>query len=131
MNIRYSAPDEVRRKIENAYTIPRAVHTPSDFALSPNEKFLAFLRYKSSGDYMYVLNLDTLECSKLNFAVFYYDWIDNFCIAWSLSGGIKVLDLNTNKNKVLIKDYKTVYKKCSKVDQEKIEYFMSAPKTEN
>lgn len=113
------------------YTFPRAIHLPEMFELSPNEKLLAFTRYKSSGKYIYVLNLETLECTELKFAVFNYLWIDNSHIAWSLSGGIKVLDLSTKKNKSLIKDYEAVYKKCNKADKEKIEYFLTAANTES
>lgn len=123
--------DFKNEKIETIYTMTRFIHPPCDFSLSPNEKLLAFRRYKSSAYYMYVLNLETLEYSELKFAVYHYFWIDNSHIAWSLSGGIKSFDLNTRKNKALIKDFKTVYKKCNKIDKEKLEYFMTAPNTES
>ena len=123
--------DFENQETKTLYTFPRAIHLPEMLMLSPNEKLLAFARYKSSGKYMYVLNLETLECTELKFAVFNYLWIDNSHIAWSLSGGIKVFDLNTRKNKSLIKDFKAVYKKCSEADKERIEYFMTAANTEN
>lgn len=101
---------------EVLFTMKRATHGPSDLGVSPSGRYVSFLKYRSDSNYLYILDTETGECKDLKFSVYHYIWTDETHIAWTKSGGLKLLDIETGKSKLLIKDHTTLAKKANKED---------------
>ncbi len=117
------------QKVETLYNMNRAVHGPESLGVSPNGRYVSFCKYRSGGYYLFIY--DTLKqiCRDLKFTLYHYIWIDETHIAWTLSGGLKVLDVESGKSKTLIKDWSALYKKAKKEDAAMLEKFCSKENT--
>lgn len=111
------------RKSECLISLPRAFHGPEALGISPDEKYVSFCKYRSDSYYLYLLNTETGECKDLKFSVYNYLWLDETHIAWTKSGGIKILDTETCKSKTVVNDYKSILKKCGNDDKKYLEPF--------
>ena len=120
--------DLANQKIEPLYNMARAVHGPESLGVSPSGRYISFCKYRSAGYYLFIYDTVTQTCKDQKFSLYHYIWIDETHIAWTLSGGLKVLDVETGKSKTLLKDWSAVYKKAAKKDADLLEAFST---TEN
>ena len=117
------------QKAETLYNMNRAVHGPEWLGVSPDGRYVSFCKYRSNGYYLFIY--DTVEqiCRDLKLSLFHYSWIDETHIAWTLSGGLKVLDVESGKSKTLLRDWSAVYKKTERESAAMLEKFCSKDNT--
>ena len=117
------------QKVETLYNMNRAVHGPEWLGVSPDGRYISFCKYRSGGYYLFVYDAVKQMCRDLKLSLYHYTWIDETHIAWTLSGGLKVLDIESGKSKTLIKDWSALYKKAKKEDKAMLETFCSREHT--
>lgn len=101
-------------KEEELFVMKRATHGPSDLGVSPSGKYVSFLKYRSDSNYLYILDTTTGECVDTKISVYHYAWTDETHIAFTKSGGLKILEVTTGKSKTVVKDHTALAKKCPK-----------------
>ena len=117
------------QKVETLYNMNRAVHGPEWLGVSPNGRYVSFCKYRSGGNYLFIYDTVKQICRDLKLSLYHYIWIDETHIAWTLSGGLKVLDIESGKSKTLIKNWSALYKKAGREDAAMLEQFSSKEHT--
>ncbi len=93
------------------YHVGRKQHNPQNLGVSPNGRFVSFCRYVSDDMRLFVFDTQTNELKDYKLSVCHYAWLDDDRIVYTKSGGLKTIDVQTGKNHLLIRSYKTLAKK--------------------
>jgi len=103
--------------------IGKKQHCPRDLGVSPDGRYVSFRRYRNDSNYLYVFDTKNGELRDCKFSVYHYAWLDDNSIIWSLGGGLKILDVRTGKNQLVVKDHKSLIKRCAKEDAQLFDKF--------
>ena len=106
--------DIENRKDTFLYNVGRKQHGPENIGVSPNGRYVSFCRYRSDGKFLYLFDTQKEIIKDYKFSVYHYAWLDDDHIVWSKGGGLKVLDVNTGKSQLIVKDHKSLIKKIDK-----------------
>lgn len=106
--------DLTAQKVETLYHMSRAVHGPEWLGVSPDGRYISFCKYRSGSDHLFIFDVQTKECRDLKCSLYHYIWIDQTHIAWTLLGGLKILDVESGKSTTLVRGWKDLYKKTGK-----------------
>lgn len=104
------------------FDVGRKHHNPQDIGVSSDGRYVSFCRYRSDNCYLYLFDTQKEELIDYKLSLYHYAWLDDAHIVWSKGGGLKVLDVNTGKSQLLVKDHKTLIKK-SKENAERFAMF--------
>lgn len=102
------------------YNVGKKQHNPQNIGVSPNGRFVSFCRYRGDNLCLYLYDIQKEEFVDYKLSVYHYAWLDDDRIVWSKGGGLKVLDVNTGKSRLIVRDHKSLIKKIGK---EKVEMF--------
>ncbi len=105
------------------YNVGKTPHNPQNLGVSPNARHVSFCRYRSNGLCLYLFDTENKELKDYKISLFHYAWLDDDHIVWSKSGGLKILDINTGKSKLILKDHKSLIKKINKEDAKMFDMF--------
>lgn len=92
------------------YNIGRTPHNPQNLGVSPDGRFVSFCWYRSDNLCLYLFDMQTGELKDYKISLSHYAWLDNEHIVWSKYGSLKVLDINTGKSQLIVKDHKSLIK---------------------
>jgi len=92
------------------YHVGRTPHNPQHLGVSPNGHYVSFCRYVGDNKRLFVLDTKTKELKDYQLSVFHYAWLDDEHIVWSKGSGLEILDVNTGKNKHIIRNHKSLMK---------------------
>lgn len=92
------------------YNVGRTPHNPQDLGVSPDGRFVSFCRYRSDKLCLYLYDTQTEVLNDYRLSVYHYAWLDNEHIVYSKNGGLKVLNVNTGKSQLIVKDHKSLIK---------------------
>jgi len=106
--------DLVTKKSEKLYHAGRSPYNPQNTAVSPKGRYISYCRYRSADLRLYVYDRQSGQCLDPKFSVYHYAWLSETQIAYSLKGGIKVLDVQTGKSVTLLRDHRAVAKRCAR-----------------
>lgn len=104
------------------YNVGKKQYNPQYIGVSPNGRYVSFCRYRG-GDFLYLFDIQNGEFKDYKLSVYHYAWLDDDHIVWSKSGGLKILDVNTGKSRLIVKDHKSLIKKISKDNIEMFDAF--------
>lgn len=104
------------------FDVGRKHHNPQNIGVSSDGRYVSFCRYRSDNCYLYLFDTQKEELIDYKLSLYHYAWLDDEHIVWSKGGGLKVLDVNTGKSQLLVKDHKTLIKK-SKENAERFPLF--------
>lgn len=114
---------------QKLFHLARAIHGFQAIAISPNERYLAFLRYKGENKRLYLYDFSDNTTRDLHTSAYYFHWLDDTHIIWSLLGGLKILDITTGKSTTLLRDHRAIIKKCRTPDSSVLEAFFKQAKS--
>ncbi len=96
------------------YALAKKHHGPQNLGVSPDGRYISFCRYRNDNLSLFVFDKEENELKDYKISVYHYSWLNENNIVLSKGGGLKLLDINTGKSQLLLKDHKSLTKKCSK-----------------
>jgi len=111
------------------YNVGKKQHNPQNIGVSPNGTYVSFCRYRGDNLCLYLYDMQKEEFKDYKLSIYHYAWLDDDHIVWSKGGGLKVLDVNTGKSQLIVKDHKSLIKKISKENIEMFDVFKGIDNT--
>ena len=111
------------------YNVGKKQHNPQNIGVSPNGRYVSFCRYRGDNLCLYLYDVQKEEFKDYKLSIYHYAWLDDDHIAWSKGAGLKVLDVNTGKSQLIVKDHKSLIKKISKENIEMFDVFKGIDNT--
>ena len=111
------------------YNVGKKQHNPHNIGVSPNGRYVSFCRYRGGNLYLYLFDTQKEELKDYKLSIYHYAWLDDDHLVWSKGSGLKVLDVNTGKSQLIVKDHKSLIKKISKENIEMFDAFKGIDST--
>lgn len=108
---------------ERLFKFQRVKGAPMGMAVNANGDHIAYYKFKSDERRFHLYDIRTDNDQDLKFSIYHFGWLDDTHIAWTRSGGLKLLDIESGKSTLLLKNYQSIMKKCNKADAELLSPF--------
>ncbi len=96
------------------YNVGKKQHNPQNIGVSLNGRYVSFCRYRGDNLCLYLFDTQRGELRDYKLSIYHYTWLDDDHLVWSKGGGLKVLDVNTGKSQLIVKDHRSLIKKIGK-----------------
>ncbi len=102
---------EGENKLEKILKLNRYKYGTSNFSLSPNSKYLGFLKFRAEYDRLHVVDLETKELIDVKLICNHYVWIDDYTVIYStVHGKMGYYNLKERKKTAIKINIKSILK---------------------
>lgn len=121
--------DFITSKDTILHNVGKRQHNPQNIGVSPNGRYVSFCRYCGDNLCLYLFDTQKEEFKDCKLSIYHYAWFDDDHIVWSKGSGLKILDVNTGKSQLIVKDHKSLIKKIGKENIEMFDAFKGIDNT--
>lgn len=112
--------------VEKLFRFQKGKGAPTGLCVSPGGRFLSYYKYRADEKRLFLYDLETGENRDLHMSIFHYGWLGEEHVVWTRMGGLKALDVKSGTNRTLLRDHKTILKRCDRDDAARISCFLQA-----